>query len=133
MHQLQVIGNLGADAEVVDYNGNKFLSFRVAHSEKFTSHGEQQERSLWYSVTSNQTDSKVIPYLKKGVKVFVQGAPTYRLYDSQKYRQKMLDVGIFATRIELCGSAPSTGLNQQGAQEQTDPLGLPETEEVKAF
>ena len=35
MIRLEIVGNLGADAEIKDYNGNKFVSFRVAHSEKW--------------------------------------------------------------------------------------------------
>lgn len=33
MIRLEIVGNLGADAEIKDYNGSKFVSFRVAHSE----------------------------------------------------------------------------------------------------
>ena len=32
MFKVEIIGNIGQDAKVVDYNGNKFVSFSVAHS-----------------------------------------------------------------------------------------------------
>ena len=35
MIKLEIIGNLGADAEIKQYNGNKFVSFRVAHTDKW--------------------------------------------------------------------------------------------------
>ena len=35
MIKLEIIGNLGADAEVKVYNGNKFVTFRVAHTDKW--------------------------------------------------------------------------------------------------
>ena len=35
MFKVEVIGNLGADAQVKDANGTKFITFRVAHTEKW--------------------------------------------------------------------------------------------------
>jgi single-stranded DNA-binding protein len=34
MLKVELIGNIGADAEVKDYQGNKFVTFRVAHSSR---------------------------------------------------------------------------------------------------
>ena len=34
MLQLEVIGNLGSDAEIKEFNGKKYVSMNVAHSEK---------------------------------------------------------------------------------------------------
>ena len=36
MLKLVIIGNLGADAELRNANGAQFLSFRVAHSDRWT-------------------------------------------------------------------------------------------------
>ena len=36
MLKVEMIGNLGADAEIKDHQGRKFVSFRVAHTEKWT-------------------------------------------------------------------------------------------------
>ena len=32
MLQLEVIGNIGNDAEIKEFNGKKYVSFNVAHS-----------------------------------------------------------------------------------------------------
>lgn len=103
MQILQVIGNIGQDAVVKDLNGQKFITFRVAVTEKFTSNGQQQTQTMWYSITWNRPDSALLAYLQKGAKVFISGKPRYTLYDSAVHRCKMIDVGIMANTIELCG------------------------------
>ena len=50
MFKIQIIGNLGADASVINSNGNEYVSFRVAHSEKFKkSDGTDIETTVWAS------------------------------------------------------------------------------------
>lgn len=51
MIKLEIVGNLGADAEIKDYNGNKFVSFRVAHSEKWVDRqtGTITTQTTWVS------------------------------------------------------------------------------------
>lgn len=34
MLQVEIIGNIGNDAQVKDFNGKKYIAFNVAHSEK---------------------------------------------------------------------------------------------------
>lgn len=76
MFKVEVIGNLGADAEVKDGNGGKFIAFRVANTDKWTTEsGEKHESTTWIDVTMSNVDSKVLPYLKAGVKVFVRVMP----------------------------------------------------------
>ena len=63
MLKVEVIGNLGADAEVKDFQGNKFVAFRVAHTSRFkNADGQQTESTTWVDVTMNDTESKVIPF-----------------------------------------------------------------------
>lgn len=104
MLKVEVIGNLGADAEVKDYQGNKFVTFRVAHSSKFKNAGGQAtESTTWVDVTMNDTESKVIPFLKAGVKVFVRGNASLRVYSSPKDRMMKAGLQVSAWEIELCG------------------------------
>lgn len=105
MLKLQVIGNLGADARVINTNGNEFVSFRVAHTETFTENGQKQSRTVWVDVTLNGNGGNLLQFLKKGAKVFVDGYPSYRIYDSAQYRCKMVGVQLSARSIELCGGS----------------------------
>ena len=124
MQQIQIIGNLGADCEVVEFNGSRFVTFRVAVSEKIKSNEGQREVTTWYSCSYNRAESAIVPYLKAGQPVFVQGKPSYNLYDSAKYRCKMIDVRILVDSIQLCGSKRE----QPTQATQPDPLPQPPTE-----
>lgn len=104
MFKVEVIGNIGADAEVITGNGGKFVSFRVANTDKWTTDsGEKREATTWIDVTMSNTESKVLPYLKSGVKVFVRGNASLRVYSSPKLRLMMAGIQVAATEVELCG------------------------------
>jgi len=45
MMKLEVIGNLGANAERKSQNGRAFVQFNVAHSEKFVINGVPTEKT----------------------------------------------------------------------------------------
>lgn len=102
----ELIGNLGADCEVKDANGSKFVTMRIAHSEKFKqADGREVTSTQWVDVTWNKTDSSLLQYLKAGVKVFVRGYISARVYSSKKDRQMKAGIQIAATEIELCGGS----------------------------
>lgn len=104
MIKVEIIGNLGADAEVKDVQGNKFVTMRVAHSSKWKGQdGQEHSETLWVDVILNNTESAVIPYLKAGVKVFVRGNARVSAYPSKALRQWIGALSVSATEIELCG------------------------------
>lgn len=106
MIKVEVIGNLGADCEVKQSNGNKFGACRIAHTEKYTdAQGNVHESTIWVDVVIPDADNKVIPYLKAGVKVFVRGNASLRVYSSQKDRCMKAGLTINAREIELCGGS----------------------------
>lgn len=106
MQSLSVIGNLGADAEVRESNGQKFISFKVADTSKFTNQkGETQETTTWISCAWNSDGGNLLQYLKQGVKVYVSGRPSYRVYSSQKLRCMVAGVELHVQNIELCGGS----------------------------
>ena len=62
MLKVEIIGNLGADAEIKESNGSKFVVMRVAHTSKYTDqNGQPHESTTWVDVTLNNAESKVIP------------------------------------------------------------------------
>lgn len=102
----EIIGNLGADAEVKEVNGTKFVAMRVAHTDKWTDeNGQEHKTTLWVDVTMNNTESKVLPFLRAGVKVFVRGNLSTRLYSSPKEKKMVAGLKINATEVELCGGS----------------------------
>lgn len=116
MFKAEIIGNIGADAEVKESQGKKFVTFRVAHSESYVdSAGTKHESTEWVDCVMSNVDSKVIPYLVRGVKVFVRGNARLRCYSSPKLRQMVAGLTINVLEIELCGGSredvPSTLIN----------------------
>ena len=105
MLKIQVIGNLGADAELHQSNGSEFVSFRVAHTESITRNGVQTDSVTWVDVTMNGNGGQLLQYLKKGAKVYVDGNVALRVYSSKKDRCMKAGATCFARTVELCGGS----------------------------
>ena len=119
MLQLQIIGNLGADAEIKDFNGRKCVAFNVAHTERYKdAQGNQVESTTWVSCLWNSDGGKLLPYLKKGTQVFVEGSMSLRVYDSPKAHAKVAGANLSVRHLELVGgkkedsTAPANGNSQ---------------------
>lgn len=107
MLKLEVIGNLGSDARLESSNGGEFVCFNVAHTERVSkSDGQVTEKTVWVSCTLNGRNEKLMPYLKKGQKVWVNGDPTFRTFHSEKQRQLVVGVNLFVRTLELVGAQP---------------------------
>lgn len=101
-----VIGNLGADAEVVSSNGKQFISLSVADSRKYTKEdGTEVNQTNWIDAIIPNADHPVLPYLKQGVKVCVVGQSSLRVYSSKKDRMMKAGQTIHVQSIELCGGS----------------------------
>lgn len=106
MQQLTVMGNLGADAQVREDNGRKFVTFKVADTTKFTNQkGETKETTTWISCVMNGDGGNLLPYLKQGTKVLVVGRPAYKVYSSEKARAMMAGVDLHVLSVELAGGS----------------------------
>lgn len=85
MLALEVIGNLGRDAEVKNHNGREFVTFSIAESTKTKdANGNQVERTTWISCTMPGNGGGLTQYLRKGTPVFARGdmrLGTYRRND----------------------------------------------------
>lgn len=81
MLKLLVIGNLGKDALVNNVNGKSVINFSVAHTEKYKdAQGNQQSKTTWVECAWWSDRSGVVPYLKKGVSVYVEGNPEVKTF-----------------------------------------------------
>lgn len=108
MLQLSVIGNLGADAEVVANNGKPFVKFNVAHTERWTTEdGQRHEQTLWVSCTINGDGGNLLQYLKKGTIIYAVGhRVNTRVFSSEKQRAMVAGLNLGIDHIELIGSRP---------------------------
>jgi single-strand DNA-binding protein len=78
---VEIIGNLGGDATIKEFSGQKFISFSVAHTESYNDgQGQKRERTTWISCLKHG-ESAVINYLKKGTRVFLRGELSAKVYN----------------------------------------------------
>lgn len=108
MQLYSLIGNLGADAKIVDNNGKPFISFNVADTDRWKDEGGNiHESTTWVQCTLNggAAENKVYEYLKAGTKVFVMGRMRTRVYSSEKERRMVAGVNLYVMQVELVGGS----------------------------
>src|ERR1700731_3266222 len=93
VNKVILIGNLGADPEIRTLNsGDRVANLRLATSETWRDRqsGERKERTEWHRVVIfNDNLVKVAEsYLKKGSKVYVEGALQTRIWADQSGQEK---------------------------------------------
>lgn len=118
MLKVELIGHLGADAEVKDVNGSKFIACRVADRSRWKdAEGTVHESTRWIDVTL-RADSPLLQYLKKGTMIYCRGTLTTRIYSSEKDRCQKCGMTIGAIEVQLLSASKredeeSTTLNPQ--------------------
>jgi single-strand DNA-binding protein len=100
VNKVILVGNLGADPEIRTLNsGDRVANLRVATSETWRdrSSGERKERTEWHRVVIfNDNLVKVAEsYLRKGSKVYIEGALQTRKWQDQSGQEK------FSTEVVL--------------------------------
>lgn len=106
MLQALLIGHLGGDAEIKTKDGREFVTFRVAHSERWTDANDQShENTVWVDCVMDGKP-KVVEFLKRGTIVCVTGAAMTRLYSSAKDRCMKAGLQIRVLSVNLIGSKP---------------------------
>lgn len=88
VNKVIIVGNLGRDPEVRSFqNGGKVVNLRIATSETWRDRnsGERKERTEWHSVAifSEPLANIAERYLKKGSKVYIEGALETRKWQDQ--------------------------------------------------
>lgn len=102
VNKVILIGNLGRDPEIRSFqNGGKVCNLRIATSEtwKDRSTGERREKTEWHSVAIFQEGLVKIAeqYLKKGSKVYIEGALQTRKWQDQSGQDR------YSTEVVLQG------------------------------
>jgi single-strand DNA-binding protein len=122
--KLTVIGNLGRDAIVRDVQGKSVISFSVAHTEKFKDNmGVQKDKTTWIECNYWSERTNLVPYLKKGNQIYVEGQPNIDVYEN-KDGQKVASIKLRVTLIQLLNNKssenhPNSGNSATNAQNQS--------------
>ncbi len=100
LNKVTLIGNLGKDPEIRSTTGgNKVAKFSVATSRQWNSaSGEKQEKTEWHNCVAwnsqggrgAQLADLLEKYVKKGDKIFVEGAIEYRQYEDKDKQTKYI-------------------------------------------
>lgn len=88
VNKVILVGNLGADPEIRRLNsGDPVVNIRVATSESWRdkNSGERKEKTEWHNVVifNDQLAKVAEQYLKKGMKVYVEGQLQTRKWQDQ--------------------------------------------------
>lgn len=114
LNKVFLIGNVGKDPEIRHgQSGSKVAQFSVAISERWKdkSSGEFKTKTEWVSVAAfGYTVDFIENYLKKGDKVFVEGAIKTDSYINQKGEK------VFATKV-IASSVQSLESKQKAGDE----------------
>jgi single-strand DNA-binding protein len=99
MKSMKLIGHIGYDAVIKNVNGNEFIEFSVAVNESYEkSDGSKVENTTWFTCTT--TKRKLVPFLRKGDPVFVEGNFKVKAY-RDKDGNPQVGVDIRAYNIQL--------------------------------
>src|SRR3569833_4397297 len=118
-----LIGNLGRDPESRSFqNGGKVVNLRIATSDSWKDRntGERKEKTEWHSVAIfNEGLANVAEkYLRKGSKVYIEGALQTRKWTDQagveKYSTEIVLQGFNSTLPMLDGRAGGGGGGSYG-------------------
>ena len=117
VNKVILIGNLGKDPEVrTMQSGGKVVSFSVATSESWNdkASGERKEKTQWHRVVifNERLGEVAEKYLKKGMKVYLEGAIESRKYtdkDGQERNSTEVVVPRFRGELTLLDSRGDGG------------------------
>lgn len=82
MIKIEMIGNLGADAELKQNDRGKYVTFSLYHTERWLDRtsGEVISRTTRVSVSYSGELGELMNYMKTGFRVFVRGDVDLRTY-----------------------------------------------------
>ena len=117
VNKVILVGNLGKDPEARSFqNGGKVVEMRIATSEswKDRNSGERKEKTEWHTVkVFNEGLANVAErYLRKGSKVYIEGALTTRKWQdpqgNDRYSTEIVLQG-FNSVLTMLDGAPGSG------------------------
>ena len=129
VNKVILVGNLGKDPEIRrTQDGRPIASFSIATSENWRDKatGERKEKTEWHNVVifSEPLCKVVEQYLKKGAKVYVEGALQTRKWQDKEGRDRfsteVVLQGFNSVLTMLDGRQGGAGAMQEGGQADYD-------------
>ena len=136
VNKVILVGNLGKDPEVrTTQDGSKIVNLTLATSETWNDRasGERKERTEWHRVVifNDRIGEVAEKYLRKGRKVYVEGALQTRKWTDQggqeRYTTEVV-IGRFRGELVLIdsnrgeeGAGMSSGMSEGGGMREREP------------
>ena len=123
VNKVILVGNLGADPEIRrTQDGRPICNLRLATSENWRDKntGERREKTEWHRVVifSEPLCKVAEQYLRKGSKVYIEGALQTRKWEDQngqeRYSTEVVLQGFNGQMTMLDGRAGAGGMNEDG-------------------
>jgi single-strand DNA-binding protein len=125
LNKVTLIGNLGKDPEVRFMpNGGAVANITLATSEKWKDKqtGEQKEKTEWHRVVMFGKLAEIAgEYLKKGAKIYVEGALQTRKWTNQEGNDQYtteIVIQDFGGTMKMLGGKPEGGQQSNSNQGQ---------------
>ena len=135
VNKVILIGNLGKDPEVryLD-NGVGVARFSIATSESYTDKntGEKREITDWHNIVMWRGLAKVAEsYLKKGMKVYIEGKLKTRSYTDEN-NQTRYTTEVVADEMTMLSRAENAGNNAAYPSTVENKQPVPPKEDISA-
>jgi single-strand DNA-binding protein len=91
-NSVQLIGRLGKDPEVKEFDKSKKATFTIATNDSYKNQkGEKVDDVQWHNIVIwGQLAEVASKYLKKGMEVCVEGKLVHRNYESDKGEKRFI-------------------------------------------
>jgi single-strand DNA-binding protein len=101
MNTVKLIGHVGREVNVKDFEGGKVVFFSLATNESYTNKNKEEVKSTaWHSIVAwGALAQRCETFLEKGKPVSVEGKIVYRQYQN-KDNQTVRVTEIVANKIE---------------------------------
>jgi single-strand DNA-binding protein len=125
VNKVILVGNVGADPEIRrTQDGRPIANLRIATSETWRDRnsGERREKTEWHTVVVfNEGLCKVVEqYVKKGAKLYIEGALQTRKWQDQngqdRYSTEIVLQGFNSTLTMLDGRGEGGGASEGGSR-----------------
>ena len=119
VNKVILLGNVGQDptTKIFENNSNQLSTFSLATTKnwKDKTSGEKKSETQWHNLVAWSGLSKVVDkYVKKGSKIYVEGALSYRSYDDKEGIKRYV-TEIVVTELKLLGEQKTTAATTNDA------------------
>lgn len=116
---MQIIGNLGRDAEVHTHGGEVVVSFSIAHTDKHKDgNGNVVQKTTWVSCSWWTDRQAIVQYLKKGQMCWVEGFPEAKLWKDKSSGEPKAFLNMRVLGLQLVGGGSPAENNQSALSPQ---------------